>query len=488
MSKMHLSGLTCPNAELVGITNINVVLGRNGSGKSRFLRAMRDGLTDDPTYVVQYVNPERAGSFRFDGGMQTQMRRDSRYLQGERVGNQAPNFKQGSANLLEAIELSYLRKLENTPALRTDLNRTFQTDRLSRINALLANISVDRVGSDFGFLDNAGTPIEPHDISSGESEAVSLASEIMYFFETLDYSKFNLLLLDEPDVHLHPDLQGRLARYIVKSFDEVPAASLGRVAVCVATHSSPLVCALASSPFTSIGTKDFANGRVEQRLETDQLRKIAPFFGHPLSLTLNDDALLILEGEDDERVWQQAARSSQGRIRLFPVLASSVDQQSELEKFCASMLSCLYDSPIAYSLRDGDGKSGKLDDIESVLRFRLNCYAIENLLVTDECLTMMKTTWVAFQTAVNKWCQGNSTHEGVALLSDLVTSPNRLQNVKIKEIRHLICAIAGVKKPWEVIVGQTLGTLDLVTATTGPMGLVEFVGKSALKSLLERTS
>jgi hypothetical protein len=220
------------------------------------------------------------------------------------------------------------------------------------------------------------------------------------------------------------------------------------------------VCAFACSEYASIGNKDFGKDLVQQAAATDQLRKLAPFFGHPLSLTLSNDAPLILEGEDDERVWQQAARSAQGRIRLFPVLATSVGHQAELETFCAEFLTSLYESPVAFSLRDGDGVSDTLAPVGPLRRFRLRCYAIENTLLTDECLDVLGTTWDKFSIAADMWASANRWHRDVEFVKELTNSSDRMRSKKIKHVRQLICGICDSRKPWEVVVGQALGQLD----------------------------
>ena len=75
----------------------------------------------------------------------------------------------------------------------------------------------------------------------------------------------------------------------------------------------------------------------------------------PSPFSLSDDVALILEGEDDERVWQQAARTSQGKIKVFPVLADSVNQQGALETFCIQLLKNTLRQPsrLFDSRRDG---------------------------------------------------------------------------------------------------------------------------------------
>jgi hypothetical protein len=235
---------------------------------------------------------------------------------------------------------------------------------------------------------------------------------------------------------------------------------IDRITVCVTTHSTPLISSLASSDYVSIGTKSFGVETVELKPAGAELRKAAPFFGHPLSLALSEDVPLILEGEDDERVWQQAARTSQGRLKVFPVLAGSVNKQGELESFCRDLLNTLYDNPVAFSLRDGDGVIDEpLEHRPPVRRYRLRCYAIENALLTDQCLTVMNKTWEDFVAEAQRRVDNNSTHRDVAIMQRLIASPDRLRHTKIKSIRHLICAILECRKAWEVVVGQAIGNL-----------------------------
>lgn len=484
---MKVRELMGQTAKLYYLNNINIIMGRNGSGKSRFLRDIEDRVNQDKNhFYVRYVSPERAGSFKRNGSVFTNMNDDPEWLRSTRAVNQADNFKAASAMLFREAETIYLRRLANTPEIRNDPERNFHTDRLSKVNQLLTNISLEIGQADFEFrsLTN-GQIISPDKISSGESESVALAAEILYFFDTIDPAKFNVLLLDEPDVHLHPDLQARLGKLIIAMLDEFKDYE-DSIAVCLSTHSSPLVCSLAASPYVSIGTKSFSVDTVKLKLASTELRKIAPFFGHPLSLSLSDDAALILEGEDDERVWQQAARTSQGQINVFPVLAGSVDQQGELETFCINLLRTLYDNPIAFSLRDGDGIVNQpLEHRFPLERYRLQCYAIENALLTDSCLAVMDTTWEGLVTAATKWAKDNPSHSDITLIEELFRSVDRLRHKKIKKIRQLICAIVGCKKPWEVVVGQAIGALTEKDLENSSM-LIDFLGSDMVSNIILR--
>lgn len=484
---LKVQELAGSSATLKNLNNLNIVMGRNGAGKSRFFRDIEQKCSENKkSFYVRYVSPERAGTFKRDGNVLTNMSSSPEWLRQTRAVNQAQNFKAASAMLFREAETLYLRRLASVPEIRMDPDRNFETDRLSKVNQLLTNVSLEMGNSDFEFVSlKDGTIVDPDQISSGESEAVALASEILYFFDTIDPTKFNVLLLDEPDVHLHPDLQARLGKLIITMLEEF-AKHLECIAVCLATHSSPLVCSLADSPFVSMGTKRFEVDVVDLKPTSAELRKVAPFFGHPLSLSLNEDAALILEGEDDERVWQQASRTSQGRIKVFPVLAGSVDQQGALEAFCGELLGTLYDDPVAYSLRDGDGVVGQqLEHRLPVKRYRLQCYAIENALLTDPGLAVMGVTWEGFIKAASSWLQENPKHSHVALIDELVNSADRLRNKKIKKIRQLVCSIVDCKKPWEVVVGQAIGGLKIEDLNSSNM-LANFLGPQMISEVIFR--
>ncbi|RQP18586.1 MAG: ATP-binding protein [Parapedobacter sp.] len=467
---------------LVNIANINIILGRNGSGKSRFLRHLDMELARQVGYNVSYISPERAGIFKKQGHIDTNMENDPEWLRSSRSMNQSQEFKTTSASLLREVETLYLRRLQDSLELRNNEDIHFKNDVLDKMNALLSNIMIVQEGSSFLFKDYDGETVTPENISSGESEVIALATEVLYFFEKLNPEKFNLLLIDEPDVHLHPDLQSRLANFLLNQIEELSPGARELTALCIATHSTPLVCALAVSDYTSLGNKEFKKNEITLTPVTDNIKKIAPFFGHPLSLTFNNDPLLILEGEDDERIWQQAARTSQGKIKLFPILATSVDQQSSLEKFCAKVLPSVYDNPLAYSLRDGDGATEALESIGPVIRFRLNCYAAENLLLSDECLELMDTSWEGFIANAHQWIGNNEGHKDLELIRELMNSNDRFRNQKIKSIRQLICTISKSNKPWEVVVGQAIARLE--AATENEYSLYAMIGSDACEKLL----
>lgn len=467
---------------LVGMKRINIILGRNGSGKSRFLRSIDRYLTTKAEYRVNYVTPERTGTFQLDANVDANSSNPDWIRNIRRANQTSVSFKAMSHLALRNAETAYLRKLQDTDAR----GKSFQADCLGPINRMLSNVFIEQGGNGFMLRTIEGDPVDPKDLSSGESETIALAAEVMSFLMGVDPNKDNVLLLDEPDVHQHPDLQARFGHYILELLEAVPEETRDRVFIHIATHSTPLVCALAGSDFVAVGTKEFSNNIVTLSSVSNDLKKVAPFFGHPLSLSLSSDPILLLEGEDDERVWQQAVRSSSGRIRVFPVLARTVNQLSELETLCNKMLPAIYDTPKAYSLRDGDGKADPLNGVGCVDRFRLQCYEIENSLVTTECLTILGVSWEEFQKRAKSWIEEHLEHKHVDLLNRLVTADDRLRNVKIKAIRNVITGILGWEKPWEVAIGKALASVTgKTTPSDDPFSLLGFIGEGAAKNLLQ---
>ena len=118
------------------------------------------------------------------------------------------------------------------------------------------------------------------------------------------------------------------------------------------------------------------------------------------------------------------------------------------------------------------------------MRFRLQCYAIENLLLTDQALQKLGKTWLEFKEISENWLTENEQHKDSGKIRELIDSPDRLRNTKIKAIRQLICAICGSGKPWEVVVGQTIGALDISDLPQGDHDLPSFIGLDATSILL----
>jgi energy-coupling factor transporter ATP-binding protein EcfA2 len=288
------------------------------------------------------------------------------------------------------LETLVLRSIESDETIRSDLSFKFDTT-LALINDLLDNIKLvrsDKTGFEIKSKNNNQTR-DSNTLSSGESELVSLAIEILAFAYQANHvensSKKSLLLLDEPDVHLHPDLQDRLIKLLVAATKDKPITTI------IATHSTAIPGALSRQPAHIHFMKKDQNDLVFIPID-QQLKDILPIFGaHPLSNIFNQNPVLLVEGEDDERIWQQAVRSSQGKINLWPCEVGTKDRLNEYEDKVSALIDSLYDDAKAFSLRDRDDEPYEIDNKPYVTRSRLNCYAAENLILSDDVLASLGT-------------------------------------------------------------------------------------------------
>ncbi|MGK2742271.1 ATP-dependent nuclease [Tepidicaulis sp. LMO-SS28] len=220
-----------------GYDRINVILGKNGSGKSTLLRLMDKELS--PKGCVRYVTPERGGQLVLDGNLETNRSNNPNWLSQQRRKNQFMQFKESTVSEFRDLETLVLRAIEGDPHMRAS-TFTFDTE-IRKINELLDRVELrrpERAGFELVRKD-IGEAAQSSELSSGEAELVSIAVEVLYFSYLCKQAAYqstdNWLLLDEPDVHLHPDLQHRLMRLLVNSLKEVN----GRVAI--ATHSTPIL-------------------------------------------------------------------------------------------------------------------------------------------------------------------------------------------------------------------------------------------------------
>ena len=463
---------------------IFTIIGKNGSGKSTFLRDLdnRAKQFNDNIGIIKYISPERGGKFSFDAAMFQNMHSSDDFASQRRRQNSVTQFREMSFVEFQKLETLVLRKIESDNDTRAS-DFTFNST-LEEINQLIDNISVSR-GTREGFNINDcsnGESRNPEQISSGEAEIICLAIEILSFVYQADHSennnKINLLLIDEPDVHLHPDLQQKLANLITKAIKDKPICAF------IATHSTAFLAGIKNENCYVCFKNN--NSDIKFSKVNEVLENVIPIFGaHPLSGIFNSNPILLLEGEDDERVWQQALRTSSGRLKYWPCVAGDIQSLNEHEVLASNILDSVYDQALAYSLRDGDNITEPLNDIDNVTRFRLNCKASENLLLTDDVLNFLNTNWEDLKTNINEWLNvnENSQNPKYQKMKDFSENFDR-QNYNLKEIRLILLYIIGTNKPWEVAIGQTIALLNS-SSNNNDGSLKKFLGEKIVTELLK---
>lgn len=467
---------------LTNLSRINILLGKNGCGKSLLLRRVEQGLRNRNGYgLVSYISPERGGRLIYETGIEQNIIAKKDWLSEVRRHNQSAQFRQQSVSQFKELEMLVLREIEK--GKRNDLDYTFDL-YVAKVNALLDNIEIRRSDISFKiFKKNTDIEIQSDAISSGESELISLAIECLVFSKKCKEDKHNILFIDEPDVHLHSDLQRKLIYFLIDLVDT------GNFAIVIATHSTSILRATVFYEYAYLSFMAFDQKEIKFKPISDIYTKILPILGaHPLSNVINEVPVLLVDGEDDARIWQQAVRSSNGRICLYPCSVNGTSEMHDFEKETKYILDSVYDSAKAYSLRDKDSSIGNIDDFPPIIRMKLHCRNSENLLLTNEVLNNLNTTWHQLTGGINNWIKANDQHPHYNIMKAFYDSGLDRMNYDIKDIRNDIMGIIGSSKPWEVAVGQTIAELEWDDSTQFDRdgSICNFLGEKTVKNLLPK--
>lgn len=459
---------------------INFLLGKNGCGKSRALRQLDEKLRRNEKWFIKYITPERGGSLTYNASVDQNVHAPGTWLGDTRRTNRFEQFREQTVSQYRTLELAVLREIENDETLRADHTYKFQKI-VDDINSILPLVRLVRSRGHFDIHKKAdGTQLEAQSISSGESEAIALAIEALVFSRECQMRENRLLLIDEPDVHLHPDLQAKLIRF------------LGRLAkeknfkIVIATHSTALVGSIDDKTEVQLAFMPLtADAEITFSPINEIVRTVVPIFGaHPLSNIFNESPILIIEGEDDKRIWDQVVRSTEGRFSVWPCPAGSIDKIGEWESWLAEKLPSLYDEPRAFSLRDRDDAAGQLEDLGPIVRCRLGCRAAENLILADESLGLAKTTWDNVVDGCKKWLQSYPEHAKHSAMKDFADKNFDRLNANLKELRNILMMILGLSRPWEVLVGRAIAELTKGNKNQGDHNLQTYLGKKICSKLL----
>lgn len=459
--------------EVVQKSKFTVLIGKNGAGKSTLLRALNAGKNPN----IKYVSPERGGTLKYDPNVDNNISTNANWLKSTRQTNRFEQFRQQSAAQFRNLETSVLREIEKHADKRADLTYTFDAI-LEQINALLPAIRMVRNDNGgFSVQTKAGEALDESNMSSGESELIALAIEVLVFSRQSMANK--ILLLDEPDVHLHPDLQQRFTAFV----ESVAVAH--DIRVVIATHSTAIIGAfskMADLQVVPVSQRDQAHFPAFKR--SGVCEGILPIFGtHPLSTAFNKSPVVLVEGDDDRRVLEQVVRSSAGKAALAPCVVGSVNELSEWEDWLNQFLPVLYDTPRAFSLRDlDDAQDAAINDLNHVCRIRLNCYAIENLLLSNQVLEEHEFTADSFKAALQARVDQFPDHKYTAAVRALVERFEIRRTLNIKDVRNIIVAELGSSKPWEVLVGQLIAA-NISVVNDHPHSIQTYLGQKAMANL-----
>ncbi|MFA5207741.1 MAG: AAA family ATPase [Candidatus Paceibacterota bacterium] len=480
--------ITLDPYKLTNLNKINIILGKNGCGKSTILRhinSQRKKITNFGS--LKLVNPERGGFLIEEPSIEKSLNSDPASLTESRNTNQYIHFKQQSTALYRILKDIIAREIDDAIKAKKpteELELMLFDSYINKINSLLEEIEIKPDNSTFKiYKKGTAEKISPEHISSGESELISLGIEALTFAKESIVSKTNILLLDEPDVHLHPDLQVKLIVFLKDLIED------GNFIIIIATHSTAMLGALENYANTHIEFMTSGQTVLDFKPVTEVYKKILPVFGaHPLSNLFNEAPVFLVEGEDDERIWQQTVRTSIGAIKIYPCPCGSIEQISNYETEVKNIIKAVYNNAKAYSLRDSDGIADSIEDDLPIIKFRLICRNAENLLLSDEVLTSLSVNWEDLKNKIDEWLveKTGKNHPHFETMKLFKEDGYNRKDFDIKEIRNDIMGIIGSSKPWEVAIGQIIGNIHWNNATdfNKDGSILSYLGEKLTKNIL----
>lgn len=428
--------------KLKNLSSITVIFGKNGSGKSILLRTIRDKAPIENHYCV----PERGGNISYDSGI----------LQYEADGKLRMNASQ--QNLGTDYRSRVITRIGAFLTQRGAFRGSKNVDNLTKMETIMQEIL-----SDFKFQIKPTHPhyqlqrIEPEQVitdiellSSGEAQLLTLTLDLLLICEMWRFEgKKGRLLVDEPDSHLHPDMQQKFAKFLTSLNLEYGCP------IIIATHSTTLLSALGQYGGKKTSIVYVSNTDDMEAVEFNDALKIIStcLGGHALMGPLFNVPLLLVEGDDDYRIWSQVPRHGILHVAVIPCNGNEIfDYQKTLEKVFASILGKSI-TPTGYALLDSDRKDSGTS--QNYIKFiKLSCHESENLYLTDEVLQKMGYDW---KSACDKIIKEGSRFGNKSNQLRNVCECNR-KTVDCKNVINEIAEILDEKKlNWAYRLGKVLG-------------------------------
>jgi AAA domain, putative AbiEii toxin, Type IV TA system len=452
-----------------GLNDFTVLFGKNGSGKSVMLRAWRD---QDPN-CVHYVVPERTGEMDFQPNL-LQQESDGMLRKNAAARNFVPDYRRRIVGRIQ----SYFLTRGNT---RGDVAPAGDPSVIEQlVESLVPDFTLSLVNKFPPFeltRNDSGEKIVGVDqLSSGEAQMLTLGLDILTISSLweIQNTRQRILLVDEPDAHLHPDLLVRLAEFLVH------VAGRFRLQIVVSTHSTALLAALGQFGGEKTSVVYLQRKQAEYtatRFDAVTKELASCLGGHVLMGPLFGAPLLLVEGDDDYRIWSQVPRHHETN---FAVIPTNGEEIKRYQKVLEGILACLHTpdmGPLGYALLDGDVPLPQPQPTapQDFVRFvKLNCHEAENLYLTAEVLHLLGTGWREASASIRE--ASGRFGAKAQLLADAPLWDRR--TVDLKGVINQVAEILDPRRVlWTVRVGATLGRQH-------PTGeLADFLGASVVGAL-----
>jgi hypothetical protein len=342
---------------------LTVILGPNGSGKTHLLRALKDGFGAHLNgKKVRFLSAGRMG-------MMEQFRSD---FDGHRGG--APNYDSATyGSKGDAVRRHQMESLVGdfqTLAQRTDILIKIQ-ERLRKLfkRDLLIEWDAGTLKILFARLDGQSKPYSSGREASGLMHLVGILA-------ALYDDEVGALLLDEPEVSLHPQLQAFLLKEII-SVAGHPSEGGNKKFVVIATHSTEMVQVTRPDDLLSLVFCYDLNFDPIQiapdagELKSKKIQGLIARLGQEHKLSLFCKRPLLVEGPSDVMICSALSSKADVHLeasgsQLLPVIGKG--QMPIVIK----LFRLLGKEPVA--LTDADGIT---DGLDLVNQFLTNCPAAD---------------------------------------------------------------------------------------------------------------
>ncbi len=370
--------------KLKNLERINILFGKNGSGKSSFVRNL---YQNDPN-TFHLVVPERGGDILHNSGVA-----ENEY----KLENRKKVRNKNNDNQYRERAISRMVNILTSEGHKTVHDKESGRVKISEITDLfqvvLPEFSVKfSEEPPFKFEvyresdDNLKKVENVNQLSSGEAETLALATDIIT--ESI-LSENKILLIDEPDVHLHLDMQHRFAIFLSEIMQKY------NVQIIVTTHSPALIASILSvKKDVGIFCLDSKNKNIAA-VKKDQNSIFTNLLNVDLGLAvILGRKVIIVEGNDDFLIWNQASRNPNfADCVLIQANGQDVNQyRTHAESILTSVLDI--NEKVGLTILDGDnrGNPSSTQQVGGILPCaRLQCCTIENLLFTNEILAYVNS-------------------------------------------------------------------------------------------------
>lgn len=467
VSKPNFLGQKNVHWKIQALNDITVILGKNGSGKSILLRTVRDADVQN----IHYIVPERAGDISFNPNYMAQQL-DSGQRQGWSSRNYVDNYRSGIISRIQGYFIS-------RGASRTSQLKGNPEELEELLSELLSDFAIELLGQNPPYRlirISDGVPITNVDhLSSGEAQLLAISLDILTISAMWDVEgrSKRIVLIDEPDAHLHPDLQIRFANFVTN------VAKKFNVQVIVSTHSTTLLTAFGLFGGEQCSVVFLNRNQNEYKAEVfnEKLRELSAILGgHVLMGPLFAAPLQLVEGDDDYKVWSHVPRHGVLNVAVIP--CNGGEELKKYQQVLEKIFRSLSDPKIVgHALLDGDkglpqpNPNSTQDYIKYI---QISCHECENLYLSDETLIDLGLTW---DEAKAKILAHKDNFGNKAAKLEAAVALDRKQG-DFKAVINEISKIIDPKNVhWTTRLGNRLGR----SKPTGQ--LADFLGPSVLQAL-----